>query len=73
VTPDAEDWRARHDLDELIANYRGVAFAAFASTTQIAAALGCSIDEAQAFQFSAQDDLAIMKIEARNRRRAAGP
>lgn len=67
TTPDAEDWRRNNDLDTLIANYRGVCFAAFGSTPQIAAALGLSLDQAENFQISAQDDLAIMKIEARNR------
>jgi hypothetical protein len=68
TTPDSEDWLGRNDLDGLIANYRGVAFAAFGSTPQIAALLGLSLADAEAFQLRAEDDLAIMKIEAKRRR-----
>lgn len=71
MTPDRDGVARSRDFDQLVLNARGVAFAAYGSVDQIAAALGVSVEEAARFQIRAQDDLFFMLAEARARVRGA--
>lgn len=76
MTPDREEGirqlREQGGRDFLVKNCRGLAFAAFGSKSQIAAALGVDEHEAGLFQSTARDTLYMLLIEIRTAKARMG-